>query len=159
MNEKIQNYIEKRKEAYFLQQEKEKHLLLERLNLGERVYANDTKVSSDFPLFDCRKGKGAYGIDSAKCLTNDEYEELKKLSKPTHKMVTVEPMSALGGFAIFMMILIPLLCILPFGFSLSEREVFTYIFIGILAFNLIIGLGVWSTVYLLAKNERNTRKR
>ena len=78
MNEKIQNYLNKRKEEVALEREKEKQQLLENLKLGERVYSDNSTRTIEFPLYDDSLGSKlkAYKIDSAQDLTEEDYEVL-----------------------------------------------------------------------------------
>ena len=160
MNEIISNYIEKRKNEIALEREKEKHLLLEKLELGKRVFSESKKQTLEFPLRndDGSYSSKAYKIDAAEGLTDEEYEELRKYSQKGYGTLKANNESAWSTFATAMMVLggCGVLIVLYICMSESYGRDYTPFFIALGGY--ILELGLWAIVQLLAKIERNTRK-
>lgn len=158
MNEKIQNYLNKRKEEVALEREKEKQQLLENLKLGERVYSENSTRTIEFPLYDDNLGSKlkAYKIDSAQDLTEEDYEEIKKYSQKGYG-ITKEP-GAWYTFATVMMVLGALGVVIALFVCLSEPFNRDYTPFIIALGGYLIELGLWAIVQLLAQIEANTRR-
>ena len=159
MNEKIQNYLNKRKEEVALEREKEKQQLLENLKLGERVYSDNSTRTIEFPLYDDSLGSElkAYKIDSAQDLTEEDYEEIKKYSQKGYGITKVP--GAWYTFATVMMVLGALGVVIALFVCLSEPFNRDYTPFIIALGGYLIELGLWAIVQLLAKIEANTRNR
>ncbi len=161
MNEVISNYIAKRKEEIALEREKEKHQLLDNLHLGKRVYSENAGRSLEFPLieddgsFDSKK---AYKIDVAEGLTEEEYAELRKYSRKGYGTAKANEESGWSTFANVMMVLggVGVAIVLFVCLSESYHRDFTPFFLAFGGY--LVELGMWATVQLLAKIERNTRE-
>ncbi len=158
MNEKIQNYLNKRKEEVALEREKEKQQLLENLKLGERVYSDNSTRTIEFPLYDDSLGSKlkAYKIDSAQDLTEEDYEEIKKYSQKGYGITKVP--GAWYTFATVMMVLGALGVVIALFVCLSEPFNRDYTPFIIALGGYLIELGLWAIVQLLAKIEANTRR-
>ncbi len=161
MNEKIQNYITKRKEEIALEKEKEKQKLLEELKLGERIYSDSATRSVEFPLYDDSfdsKNK-AYRIDVAQDLTEEEYDEIKKYSQKGYGTSKANEPSGWYSFATVMMVLggIGVLIIL-FACLAENSYKRDYTPLAIAVGGYLLELGLWAIVQLLSKIEANTRK-
>lgn len=161
MNEVVSNYIAKRKEEIALEQEKEKHQLLEHLHLGKRIYSESTERSLEFPLSEDDGSlvtKKAYKIDVAEDLTDEEYAELRKYSQKGYGTAKVNQESVWFTFANVMMVLggVGVVIVLYVCLSDSYQRDFTPFFFALGGY--LVELGMWATVQLLAKIERNTRK-
>ncbi len=158
MNEKIQNYLNKRKEEVALEREKEKQQLLENLKLGERVYSDNSTRTIEFPLYDDNLGSElkAYKIDSAQDLTEEDYEEIKKYSQKGYGITKVP--GAWYTFATVMMVLGALGVVIALFVCLSEPFNRDYTPLIIALGGYLIELGLWAIVQLLAKIEANTRR-
>ena len=161
MNEKIQNYITKRKEEIALEQEKEKHKLLEELKLGERVYSDNSTRSIEFPLYDDSydsKHK-AYKIDSAQDLTENEFAEIKKYSQKGYGTSKANEPGGWYNFATVMMVLGAIGVLIVLLVCLSENSFNRdYTPLAFAVGGYLLELGLWAIVQLLAKIEANTRK-
>ncbi len=161
MNEKIQTYLNKRKEEIALEREKEKQQLLENLKLGERVYSDGSTRTIEFPLFDesyDSKNK-AYKIDSAKDLNEEEYEELKKYSQKGYGTDKAKEPGVWYTFATVMMVLGGIGVLIALSICLSESSYHRdYTPVAIALGGYLIELGLWAIVQLLAKIEANTRR-
>ena len=161
MNEKIQNYLNKRKEEIALECEKEKQQLLEELKLGERVYSDSSTRTLEFPLYndDYDSNRKAYKIDSAQDLTDEEYEELKKYSQKGYGTSKANEPGGWHTFATVMMVLGALGVVIALLVCLSESSYhrnYTPFIIALGGY--LIELGLWAIVQLLAKIEANTRR-
>ncbi len=161
MNEKILNYIAKRKEEIALEQEKEKHQLLEELKLGDRVYSDDSTRTMEYPLYDDSydsKHK-AYKIDAAQGLSEEEYEEIRKYSKKGYGTSKAKEPGGWYTFATVMMVLGAVGVVIALLVCMSESPYhrdYTPVVIALGGY--LIELGLWAIVQLLAKIEANTRK-
>lgn len=161
MDERIQTYIEKRKEEIALEREKEKQQLLENLKLGERVYSDDSVCTLEYPLFDDSYDakRKAYKIDTAQTLTEEEYDEIRRISKKGYGTSKDKEPSGWHTFATVMMFLGAVAVIISLFSCLSEssyRRDFTPFIITLGGY--LVELGLWAIVQLLAKIEANTRK-
>lgn len=147
MNENIQHYIAERKEEVLFEHEKEKHLILEQLNLGKRVYSDSKKQTSEYPLRDdLGNNNNAYRIDAADDLTEEEYEELRK-----YAINNEESKKGMSGWYYFAIIMMILGCLggIYVGSEADNALVAISIILGILIF--------FSQIILLCKIEYNTR--
>lgn len=161
MNDTVLNYIEKRKKEIALEREKEKHQLLEKLELGKRVYSESSTQTLEFPLKNDDGGigsKNAYKIEGADKLTDEEYEELRKYSQKGYGTAKANEESGWSTFATVMMVLggVAVLIVLYTCTSNGYHKDLTPFFIALGAY--LGELGLWAIVQLLAKIERNTRK-
>lgn len=161
MNDTVLNYIERRKKEIALEREKEKHQLLEKLELGKRVYSESSTQTLEFPLKNDDESIGskkAYRIDAAEGLTDEDYNDLRKYSQKGYGTAKENEESGWSTFATVMMVLggVGVLIVLYTCTSNGYHKDFTPFFIALGAY--LGELGLWAMVQLLAKIERNTRK-
>lgn len=161
MNDTVLNYIERRKKEIALEREREKHQLLEKLELGKRVYSESTTQTLEFPLKNddgSIGSKKAYKIEGADSLTDEEYAELRKYSQKGYGTAKANEESGWSTFARAMMVLggVAVLIVLYTCTSNGYHKDFTPFFIALGAY--LGELGLWAMILLLAKIERNTRK-
>jgi len=155
MNEKIQNYLNNRKKEIALEHEKEKHQLLEKLKLGERVYSDSPIQTLEYPLFDngMDSKQKAYKIDSAQDLTEEEYNELLK-----HVPDNIKPTKyTLTGISLWYYFSIILMIAGIIGGIILASDRHDQVVAGV---SLIISSVIFfSQIILLARIEYNTRKK
>ena len=159
MNEKIQNYLSKRKDEIAIEREKEKQQLLENLKLGERVYSDNSTRTIEFPLYDDVNKQKAYKIDSAQDLTEEEYAEIKKYSQKGYGTAKANEPGGWHTFATVMMVVGAAGVVIALLACLSKPYNRDYTPFIIALGGYLIELGLWAIVQLLAKIEANTRNR